>query len=150
MYTEEYPRVLAFCRHRVGDLSTAEDLTAEVFRIAWERLGDDPPGPGWLFVTAKHVMANHRRAAIRLVEVLRVAAREARPSPAPDADLRVAAAMDALPEAQRTVLLLSYWDELTGAECGAVLGCSVPAVWMRLTRARAAFKTIFTTLEVQP
>jgi DNA-directed RNA polymerase specialized sigma24 family protein len=34
LYTCEYPRIVAYARRRTGDPQSAEDVAAEVFRIA--------------------------------------------------------------------------------------------------------------------
>ena len=51
-----------------------------------------------------------------------------------------------LREPDRAALVLHYWDGLKAAEMAAVLEVSVPAVWVRLHRARQAFRATFTTL----
>ncbi len=44
-----------------------------------------------------------------------------------------------LRERDREVLMLSYWQDLTGAERGQGLGCSASVAAVRLHRARQAF-----------
>jgi len=48
-----------------------------------------------------------------------------------------------LPEQQRAVLVLRYFQELSLDEMAEVLNCSVAAVKVRLHRARNAFRTLF-------
>ncbi|MDR1825512.1 MAG: RNA polymerase sigma factor [Bifidobacteriaceae bacterium] len=148
LYLEQYPRVLGYLRHRVGGLAEAEDLTSEVFRIAWERSQEVALSAPWLFVTAHNVWRNHVRREVRLGEVrtaiagqLAVQVQSMAGGEAQEG--RVIAAMDGLPPEHRDILMMRYWDDLNGAECAAILGCSVPAVWMRLNRARAAFRAKF-------
>jgi len=152
LYERHYPRVLGYAQRRVGDRARAEDIAADTFRIAWEHTRKDgPPSPGWLFVTARNVMSNERRAALRLTELGRKLAVEARiesgpgSSPGPGSDPgtpreRFYAALDALTADQRELLMAHYWDGLSTAECGALLGCSGGAVRVRLHRARAALR----------
>jgi RNA polymerase sigma-70 factor (ECF subfamily) len=59
----------------------------------------------------------------------------ARPAPTA-ADHRVLAAIAALRESDREVLLLSAWEQLSPAEIAAVLGISPLAARSRLHRAR--------------
>ncbi|MDR0594954.1 MAG: sigma-70 family RNA polymerase sigma factor [Bifidobacteriaceae bacterium] len=170
LFRAHHQRVLAYLLRRAAEPETARDLTAEVFRLAWERaLAGDLPGPPWLFVAARYLLANsnraeasRRRAQGALVgELTRDpnwagAAGSPAGSPPPgllDADdlgERVRLTLGSLPDAQRELLTAYYWDSLSGAECAALLGCSAPAVWMRLTRARAAFKDLFTASEEKP
>ena len=41
-------------------------------------------------------------------------------------------AIDALPEKQRTVILLHYFEDYTCEEMAQIIGCSVGTVWSRL------------------
>ncbi|MFJ1607903.1 RNA polymerase sigma factor [Streptomyces sp. NPDC088253] len=141
LYVRDHPRVSAFVHRRVGDRDAAEELTAEVFRIAWERaLGGTEATTGWLFVTARNLLSNHHRAATRLTELHRRITDELDRAPASTEDSVVLETLERLPERHRDVLLLRYWDGLSTAETAEVLGCSGPAVWVRLHRAREAFR----------
>ena len=143
-YVREYPRVSAFLYRRTGDRSAAEELAAEVFRIAWEReLAGEETGSGWLFVTARNLLGNHYRATLRLRELHRRITGELDRPAATDVDSHVLDALDALPERHRQVLLLTYWDGLSATEAGEVLGCRGSAVWVRLHRARKAFRDLY-------
>ncbi|MFD5662009.1 RNA polymerase sigma factor [Streptomyces hirsutus] len=140
-YARDHPRVSAFAHRRVGDRRTAEELTAEVFRIAWERtLGGEEVSTGWLFVTARNLLSNHHRATARLTELHRRITDELDRVPASGEDSAVLETLERLPARHRDVLLLRYWDGLNASETAEVLGCSVPAVWVRLHRAREAFR----------
>jgi RNA polymerase sigma-70 factor (ECF subfamily) len=168
LFRAEFPRVHAYLRRRTGNPETARDLAAETFRLAWEKIAAAQPSPapptpalptpGWLFVTARNLLANAQRKANRqdrvraamVGEMIRDPLHGATPGPDALADHRserVIAALDSLREPDREVLMAHYWDALTGAECAALFGCSVAAVWMRLSRARAAFRTAYITEE---
>ncbi|MGR3933796.1 RNA polymerase sigma factor [Streptomyces sp. BRA346] len=143
LYVRDHPRVCAFVHRRSGDRGAAEELTAEVFRIAWERMkAGEEVGTGWLFVTARNLLSNHYRSLARLTELHRTIADALGRAPASGRDNAVLDALDRLPSAHREVLLLSYWDGLSAAEAGEVLGCSTSAVWVRLHRARKAFRAV--------
>ena len=47
-------------------------------------------------------------------------------------DRALQAAVDALPEKQRTVVLLHYFEDYTCEEVAQMVGCSVGTVWSRL------------------
>jgi RNA polymerase sigma-70 factor (ECF subfamily) len=54
LYRGHYGRVLRYIARRVGPGDEPEDLTAEVFRIAWDRVQNgDQLAPAWLFGTAR-------------------------------------------------------------------------------------------------
>lgn len=144
LYRDNYDRVLRFVLRRVGERGSAEDITAEVFRIAWARAGEASITPGWLFVTAQNLLKNHYRAAQRLEQVLAAAREElARPDHEPSAVDAVRATLSDLDEQHRLVLVLSYWDGLSAREIADVVGISAAAVWTRLHRARRAFRDVF-------
>jgi RNA polymerase sigma-70 factor (ECF subfamily) len=141
----------------------ARDLAADVFRLAWERAvgpGGSMPSSGWLFVTARNVLANARRKSAReergRAAIVGGVSRDPVPGATPGPDHypadphgRVTGALAALAEPHREVLMAHYWDGMTASECARLLGCSTPAAWTRLSRARAAFRHAYTTLEVQ-
>ncbi|MEU5108004.1 sigma-70 family RNA polymerase sigma factor [Streptomyces sp. NPDC021354] len=147
VYAREHPRVVAFVHRRVGDRGASEELAAEVFRIAWEHTlkdgGEGEITAGWLFVTARNLVRNHYRAEARLGELHRRITDELGRTAATDQDSAVLDTLDRLPAHHREVLVLSYWDGLSAAEAGAVLGCGAPAVWVRLHRARKAFRDLY-------
>ncbi|MBC9711519.1 sigma-70 family RNA polymerase sigma factor [Streptomyces sp. TRM66268-LWL] len=144
LYHRDQPRVCAYVHRRTGDRAAAEELTAEVFRTAWERMaaGQDV-GTGWLFVTARNLLSNHHRSLARLTELHRAVADACGRAPASAQDDAVLDALDRLPSAHREVLQLTYWDGLGAAEAGELLGCSASAVWVRLHRARKAFRAAY-------
>ena len=144
LYVHDHARVCAYVHRRSGDRGAAEELTAEVFRTAWERMvaGHDV-GTGWLFVTARNLLSNHYRSMERLKELHRTISEEWSRAPASGEDEAVLDALDRLAPAQREVLLLTYWDGLNAAEAGEVLGCRATAVWVRLHRARKAFRDVY-------
>jgi RNA polymerase sigma factor (sigma-70 family) len=140
-----------FLARRV-DPSDAEDLLGEVFRIAFERRSTfeqerDSARP-WLYGIAANVIAKHYRSeARRHRAIARVAASRAldddpaeRAVAAADASARWSRVMDAigaLAEAERQVLLLFAWEELSYDEIALTLGIPVGTVRSRLSRGRA-------------
>lgn len=62
IYTEHQPRLLVIAFQRLNDRSLAEDITAEVFRIAWEHhQNDGTPNLPWLYKTLRNLIANQYR-----------------------------------------------------------------------------------------
>lgn len=148
LYTDQYQRVVAYAKRRVGDLGAAEDIAADVFRIAWEHTIDTVPEPGWLFATARNTVMHYQRSAARAGALAEAAGQEAnrRMTLQVDQDeqvTRVREALEELPADQRELLMAYYLDGLSGTECGNLLNCSVGAVWVRLHRARNALKAQF-------
>lgn len=142
MHAEHSARVYGYIACRINDGHRAEELAADVFRIAWEKELPEPPGIGWLLATARNVVGNEyrgRRRRQELVERLKEEARHEAPGPGADQRAAVADVLMQLKERDREVLMLSYWDDLTGAELGEALECSAAAAAVRLHRARRAF-----------
>lgn len=119
-----------------------EDLTTEVFLVAWRRREELPAEPlPWLYGVARKVLANHRRAGDRRDALAERAAAHT-PAAAPDvadavgrrADL--ARALAELSDPDRELILLVAWEGLTLAEAAAALGCRRGTAAVRLHRAR--------------
>jgi RNA polymerase sigma-70 factor (ECF subfamily) len=143
--------LLRFLARRV-DPAEAEDLLGEVFRIAFERRSAfernrDSARP-WLYGIAANVVAKHHRSeARRLRAMARVSGQQQlgddpaeRAVAAADAGARWTRVMDAigsLPEAERQVLLLFAWEELSYDEIALALGIPAGTVRSRLSRGRA-------------
>jgi RNA polymerase sigma factor (sigma-70 family) len=142
LFRAHLPRVRAYVARRVAD--GVEDAVAETFTVAWRRLDDVPADPlPWLLGVARRVLANQHRSARRrqsLVERLRGAPPEvviaAEDDPRADA---VRAALAALRERDREILLLVECDGLGREEVAQALGVSRAEVRVRLHRARGRF-----------
>jgi RNA polymerase sigma factor (sigma-70 family) len=141
--------IYRYLRWRVG-AALAEELTAETFARAFRaRRRFDRRGESalpWLYGIAANLLRMHRRGEERR---LRAYARETErgfePSLNADSDYRLdaaalrpalAEALASLPHAQREVLLLHAWAELSNEEIAAALGISAGTVRSRLHRAR--------------
>ena len=138
------PRVHAFFRRAFRDEGVADDLLQVTFmkvhRARVQYRPDLKLGP-WLFAVAARVRVDELRRRFRLPEdadedVIARADAQPQPDPPLDTDVKdaVRAALDALPESQRTVIHLHRYEGMTFAEIAAVL-CSTPgAVKLRAFR----------------
>ena len=132
----------------LGDWQEAEDAAQEAFIAAWYgliNLRDAAAFPGW-FRRIVYSQANRRlRVAepllVSLEQVGEIAVRDRgsgmERSPAADA---VASALEALPEAQRTVTLLHYMNDYRQHEIAAFLEIPIGTVKSRLYHARKLMK----------
>ena len=132
-------RLLAYLLHRT-DRETAQDVLQELFMTAYRKAPDVPEPPvGWLFATARRLLANKRRGLRRHDDLLaRLADDVAATNDEPVAELKQAFAqtLAALSPGDREVLTLSGWYGLTPAEAAQALDCSPNAYNVRLHRAR--------------
>lgn len=146
-YRETYPLILLTCERRLTDRKAAEDATAEVFRIAWQRhlKGSELTLP-WLYRVARNVVGNEYRRSrrARALEQKAVQLVDADLDPAHDHGLHVRAALARLKPRHRELLFMAYWEDLTASEMAQILGCSIPALWVRLNRARGALRAQLT------
>ena len=141
LYEQHFEAVRRYVWRR-GPLS-ADDVAAETFLVAWRRLDDVPANAlPWLIAVARNTLLNERRRTRRQVAVTDRLAAEPQPATSgPDAaasDL-IDAALAALSDADREVLLLSVWEDLDRAAIAEALGCSKANVSVRLHRARRRF-----------
>jgi RNA polymerase sigma-70 factor (ECF subfamily) len=138
-----------YLARRLG-VDLADELAAEVFAVAFAKrrrydqtFADARP---WLFGIATRLVRKHARREVR---ELRAYARTGLDPSAPSHDERVAAEADsaaagpalaaalaALPRAERDVLLLYAWAELAYPEIAVALSISPGTVKSRLHRAR--------------
>ncbi|MEP7023002.1 MAG: RNA polymerase sigma factor [Actinomycetota bacterium] len=159
LYTDHYRSIQAYAVRRVPSPADVSDVVADVFTIAWRRLGAIPDPPDdrlWLYGVARRVVAGRHRSARRshqLTQRLAASAATAPPSLTPAASdpaadpvadnpavARLRAAMSTLRPADREALTLVLWDDLSHADAGQVLGCSANAVAIRVHRAKARLR----------
>jgi hypothetical protein len=113
IHRDSYPRIYKFVRRRVESAELAEELAADVFRVVWQKWGDQPPRTdiAFLLTVARNLIGNAYRSRDRLQALqakLRASA-ELR-SGAEFEDLLVHDAMAALRDSERDILQLAYWD----------------------------------------
>ncbi|MEU1392801.1 MULTISPECIES: RNA polymerase sigma factor [unclassified Nonomuraea] len=152
---DRYARdVYNHCFRRTADWSAAEDLTSVVFLEAWRRRGEvrisRESALPWLLGVANNVLRNRRRSLRRHKAALeQLPAQAYEPDPAEDVAGRIdderrmrkiLTVMDRLPPADREVLTLCVWSELTYEEAAVALGVPVGTVRSRLSRARSRLK----------
>jgi RNA polymerase sigma-70 factor (ECF subfamily) len=134
--------------HLVLDRAEAEELAQEVFLRAYRaasRYRAEAKFSTWLYRIAVNLCLNHlkgRRAGQRLPLEDGFAASEAE---RPDLQLErrelarlVERALDALPERQRTAVVLHRFEGLSYREIAQAMDCSVEAVEALLGRAKAS------------
>lgn len=155
LLVERYQRMVeVVARQMVGQADLARELTQEAMLQAYLSLGalrDATRFRSWLYGIALNVCRNHLRRqappAFSFEELAGGLALDALPFTADTPDpheaaearevhRRVLAAVESLPPPDRQATLLFYYEHLTVAEIAALLGITVPAVKVRLHRAR--------------
>lgn len=154
IFNEHRTAILAFALRRAGSAEEAADVVADTFTIAWRKLHEVPVGAKtlpWLYSTARHTLANSRRADERrdalaaragseLSIVLDAAVTDALATgPLQELSERSRSALMSLREEEREVLLLVAWEGLKPREIARTLGISPVTARTRIHRARRRF-----------
>lgn len=149
-FAELYERYLRpvhnFVRSHVSDVATAEDLTAQVFfksLVSASTFRGEGSYRSWIFQIARNTIATWK-TQVKNLEIPVGAIQEGptlEETPAvitlADAEREeLAATVDELPDAQREVILLRYWKDLTVDEIAEKTERSPGAVRQLLHRAR--------------
>jgi RNA polymerase sigma-70 factor (ECF subfamily) len=139
------PGLRRYARSFVRDRSSVDDLVQDCLERAisrWHQRRADKDLRGWLFTILHNLAINRIRQQKR--RGLHVAMQDVNPevfgyTPAPDESLQhdeFMRAFEALPEAQRSVLLLISVESLSYAEASRVLDVPIGTVMSRLARGR--------------
>ena len=126
------PRLLLFARQQTAAYGDAEDIVQEAFVRYWKaRERDHSLPPNLLFTIAKRIAIDYarKREARRNRETAAQAFESSEAFFAPSFEERerqelIEAAMRALPDNQREVLVLKMWSGFTFEEIGQCLGIS--------------------------
>lgn len=145
LFDEYWPRVRHHLECFIDDAEEVDELTAEVFLIAWRKLDPaSPMGVRWFLRTADNKLRDRSRRA-RSRESAIDALTRGLSSPSEPLDpmeaLALRRALASLNARERQVVVLTYWDELSAGEVAETLRTSPGAVWTTLTRARAKLRT---------
>lgn len=150
LYAKYYEKVFSLARGVLLSQDEAQDATQEVFALVYrhlKRFDKRARFSTWLFriaVNRSIQEARRHRHNHRNVELSEAMAKEAPPEAmGDDMDPEVQKALASLAPADRALLVLFYWDEMSLTEIGESLGCGVNAAKTRLYRARERFRTLF-------
>ncbi|HEY2776737.1 MAG TPA: sigma-70 family RNA polymerase sigma factor [Gaiellaceae bacterium] len=147
-FRRHYGQLFRYIRRRTPDDFEAEDVTQAVFADAAQRLGDFKPGAApvlaWLYTVAQRRLADrarrlaHQSASLRELEQLRLAPTAS--SYGADVAAALRDGIQALPETQRTVVVMKLLRGLSFAEIADQAGASEAACKMRFARGLEALR----------
>lgn len=141
----------AFAMRMLDSRAEAEDITQEVMLRLWLRAGDFDATRArlttWLHQIAHNLCIDRLRKQARFTELDSASEPTASGPDTDDSRTQVSRALAALPERQRTALVLTYYQSLSNREVADIMGVSVRAMESLLVRARAALRTALEELE---
>ena len=145
LYEELGPVLLAYARSLVRDAAEAEDALQQVFvklMTARDAALPEEPRP-YLFRAVRNTCLNRRRAQGRQAVHCDTPATFVAPAGLNGLARDLEAALGALPEEQREVVVLRVWGEMTFDEAAAVLGIPANTVASRYRYALAKLRQRF-------
>ncbi|HLP01123.1 MAG TPA: sigma-70 family RNA polymerase sigma factor [Opitutaceae bacterium] len=149
--------LLNFFYRALGSRADAEDLALQTFHRVYRaaaRYRPETKFSAWLFTIARrellHELRRRRRKPVEPVppEDLATLATDASPDErrrAAELEEHLLAALQQLPERQRSALLLTAAGELSPAEIATALGVSAGNLHVILHRARQTMRTLFSS-----
>ncbi|WP_157874074.1 RNA polymerase sigma factor [Psychromicrobium lacuslunae] len=141
MHQDCYSLIYAFVQRRINDPEASQELAADVFRIVWQKWQGEAPRLPWLYAVARNVIGNEYRSRERRRQLQsRLRAEAVAQSGSNEPESYVLEVLETLKNADREVLQLAYWEQLSLAEIGVVLQISPTTAKVRLHRAREAFR----------
>jgi RNA polymerase sigma-70 factor (ECF subfamily) len=161
IYRAYAPDVSRWARRLRGPRLDVEDVLHEVFLVAHRRLPEfrgDAKLSTWLYAITVRVVQGQRRKQrwLRWLHLDRLFAEETGGpvTPLEAFESRRASELtynllEALPEAERSALILFELEGLSGEEIATITGEAVGTIWVRLHRARARFRKAFQAWESQ-
>ncbi len=153
LFREHYTAVRRFVERRVSDREAAADLTMDCFEIAWaKRVPDEPFGLPWIYRTARNLIANEYRRRDREDALWTHIQDDVRARSSDVGGAMAERLLDAvrdLPDVDREILWLTYWENLSAADVAVVLGMNAGTIWTRLNRVRGRLRPLLSDT-VQP
>ncbi|HEV2735046.1 MAG TPA: RNA polymerase sigma factor [Longimicrobiaceae bacterium] len=153
LYDRHVDRVYRLALRLCGDVDLAQDFTQEAFLRAFDRIGGfrgDAALATWLHAITVSVTLNGmrrvRRIGAREVELGAAAGEAAAGAGDPVLRLRLAAAIDALPERHRVAFVMREMEGYTHEEIAAVLEVAPVTSRSLVARARARLRSALSGL----
>jgi RNA polymerase sigma-70 factor (ECF subfamily) len=152
LYARYYDKVFAISRGILIDHEEAADAVQEIFSLVHRhlpRFDRRSKFSTWLFRIAvnrsiQEARRNrHKHRHVSLIEAIETQA----PEVVETSDPNIQATMAKLSPADRALLTLFYWEDLSLNDIAASLGCNVNAAKTRLYRARERFRDLYEEVE---
>jgi RNA polymerase sigma factor (sigma-70 family) len=149
LYEQYLPKIYRYIYHRTGHRQLAEDLTSTVFLKVAKNLDTFDANKSsistWIYAIARNTLIDHMRTnkpTFDLSEADDLASAE-NVEQSTERSLQIKAvrgALSKLNEAQREVLIMRVWDDLSHKEIANILGISEDSSKMTFSRAVSNLK----------
>lgn len=161
LYDRYFARVFTYFRYRSSDPAACDDLTAQTFTQALEKIGQYRPERGpfaaWLFGIARNLIRGHFYQQERDGELSAEEWDQVPQDSAPleetaiqlDEQVRLAAALETLPAQPRDLLGLKFSGQLTNRQIAALTGLSEQNVGVILYRTLRVLRKKLESMEQQ-
>lgn len=157
LYETHVRDVYRYALRMLRDRSAAEDITQDVFTLAWAKRAEikivDVSLLPWLLVTSRNLSLNRLKRANRTVE-LDEAAQSPDPASGPESTLidrqlgeSIQQAVAELSEVDQRLYRLCLVDELSYRDAASALGTTTSSVRNRLVRLRRSLRLSLATNE---
>ena len=158
-YEKYSTQVFSLARYMLKDEAIAEEIAQDVFLAVWQKAGTFKANrgspKGWLMSIAHHRVIDHVRSAKRARASMDRMAQEMASLEklyqvrTEDEALRsierqeIAKALESIPEAQRTVILMSYFQGYSQTEIAKILDQPLGTVKTRIRLGMQKLRSIF-------
>ncbi len=159
LFDRHHPSLFGYFYRLTGSHETAEDLAQDVFfRLLKYRTGYRASGEFtvWLYRIARNVWADHGRQRMRDPALGSLEVEPAGSDPGPLRRMEeqrqlglLQRALAQLPEDKREVLILSRLEGLKYEQIAQLVGCSLPAVKVRIHRALKQLRDRYVELSAE-
>lgn len=156
-YDSNYKKVVDYINRKIRNPHDAEDLASEIFMYCYTHYEDYDPSKSslstWLYLIVNSRLKNHYRDAKTCVEIETVVG--VLPDETIDMDVciylqqlrkQLEKAMEKLPERQRKIVIMRYFEEKSNGEIADELGLTQVNVRVQLSRALKALEKLCSNL----
>lgn len=160
LFDAHFHEIRAYCLRRLS-AADANDAVSEVFLVVWRRvdeLPEDDSARPWLYGVARNVVRNGNRSIRRRQRLhARVNSQRSVGDAGPEMQVLMAAEHESVIEvlgklshADREVVMLRLWEDMTVAETASILGMTAKAVSKRYSRALQKVERALATTVAAP
>lgn len=145
-YDANYKKVVGYINRKIGNPHDAEDMASDIFMYCYTHYDDYDPAKSslstWLYLIVNSRIKNHYRDAKTYVDLETIVGVLTDDSVDMDAAIYLQQlrnllekALEKLPERQRKIVTMRYFEEKTNSEIACELGLTQVNVRVQLSRA---------------